>query len=356
MKILHIANISNRLTAGVPVAVRQYVINQEKICDVTLLNIAHEKIEGIKNQVIYSNVNNLLILLKEIKVDLIIFNGLYFRKYIKISKELRKKEIPYIIIPHGSLTKSAQRKSFFKKKIANFLFFNKFISNAAAIQFLSNNEYNTSICKNMKFISPNGVSKKDNIKTHFNQDSFSFVYIGRMEIFIKGLDSLIKGISLIADKLRSFNCKFSFFGPSVSDSHKILNKMIMDYCISDLVIINDSIVGEEKEQILLSSDVFIQTSRSEGMPMGILEALSYGLPCLVSVGTGLGQDILEYGAGIVVNTDEFSIAKGLLEIIERKKSLEIFSKNAVKLTNDKFCWDNVIIHAIEKYKAIINSK
>lgn len=43
--------------------------------------------------------------------------------------------------------------------------------------------------------------------------------------------------------------------------------------------------------VLLQTDLFIQTSRHEGMPMGLLEALSIGVPCLVTVGTSLGHII-----------------------------------------------------------------
>ena len=50
--------------------------------------------------------------------------------------------------------------------------------------------------------------------------------------------------------------------------------------MGEVVKLNREIDEEEKRQILLDTDVFIQTSRFEGMPMGILEALSYGLPCL----------------------------------------------------------------------------
>ena len=47
--------------------------------------------------------------------DLVIFQGLYFFQYCKISSECRKKKIPYIIIPRSSLTYYAQKSKFIKR-------------------------------------------------------------------------------------------------------------------------------------------------------------------------------------------------------------------------------------------------
>ena len=67
--------------------------------------------------------------------------------------------------------------------------------------------------------------------------------------------------------------------------------------VGDLIEINGPVEEENKEEVLLNTDIFIQTSRSEALPMGPLEALSYGIPCLVSCGTGLAGLINRYDAG-----------------------------------------------------------
>ena len=50
-------------------------------------------------------------------------------------------------------------------------------------------------------------------------------------------------------------------------------------------------LGKSKEQVLLDADVFIQTSRTEGLPTAVLEAMSYKIPVLITKGTGLYDDI-----------------------------------------------------------------
>ena len=48
-----------------------------------------------------------------------------------------------------------------------------------------------------------------------------------------------------------------------------------------------AVFGKVKEKVLLDNDFFILTSRLEGHPMALIEALSYGLPCLVTQGSRL---------------------------------------------------------------------
>ena len=48
--------------------------------------------------------------------DLVVFQGVYFIDYYLISKDLVKRNIPYIIIPRGSLTRGAQKLNLLKRK------------------------------------------------------------------------------------------------------------------------------------------------------------------------------------------------------------------------------------------------
>lgn len=87
--------------------------------------------------------------------------------------------------------------------------------------------------------------------------------------------------------------------------------------------------------------------------MGILEALSYGVPCLVTKGTNLGEIIEKYDAGWVAETTAESIADKLEQAVSEKDKWKMKSRNARKLIEDNFEWGKVAAYAIEKYIQII---
>ena len=354
MVILHIATIRSEALTGVAVAVPQHVNVQGMFAQVGFVNVAGDTIPGIKNQFPYGE-KFLISNLPEpfCKPNLIVFHEVYRPAFLKLYKQAKAANIPYIIIPHGCLTREAQRKKRLKKVAANFLLFNAFINRAAAIQFLSEQERRDSRFGKNKILGSNGVFLPEARKRDFSIDSVRLVYIGRTEVRIKGLDLMLEAVFHVGDTLRGEEVNLSLYGPDMEGRHDELRGLIARLQIGDLVELNGAITGEEKKAVLLDADVFIQTSRSEGMPMGILEAMSYGLPCLVTRGTRLGEIIERYDAGWVAETDSRSIAETILKMLNERDRWEEKSRNVVKLIEENFQWNKVAQATVAEYRRII---
>lgn len=354
MIILHIASISNTGFSGVAVAVPKHIISQQKNADVAFINIKNEQIPGVKKQFLYrknfaleslpSPYNN---------PDLVVFHEIYIPAFLQISRSLTKKNIPYIIIPHGGLSDIAQRQKWLKKRIANLLLFNKYIYGAKSVQYLSASEQIRSIFKTSSFIGTNGVAVPREKKDGNIANELTFLFIGRYDIHIKGLDLLLSAVKAKQNLLRDRKVKLKLFGVDVNGSHKILAETISRYGISDVVELNSTVTGEEKMKELLAADMFIQTSRTEGMPMGILEALGYGLPCLVTKGTGVSSVIDESGSGYVCDTNERSIAETIESVVLKPEKLRNMSYNARILIENKFDENIVAAENINNYKQLL---
>lgn len=358
MNILHIASITEFAYSGVCVVVPKHVIEQSRVANVAFINVNNQRIEELKNyQIDYKSPFSIGNIYAEyIRPDIVIFHECYRVEYLKIYPILLKENIPYIIIPHGELSVEAQKHKLIKKKIANILLFNRFISKATGIQCLSEREKNNTNFKCKKFIATNGISIPKEIKKEFSDSIIKFVYIGRIDSYHKGLDILISAIAKKSELLRQNRCFFDLYGPHSNKVAESINEMIRRAGVTDIVKLHDGVSGNEKISILLESDIFVQASRFEGMPLGILEALSYGLPCLVTQGTTLGEEIEANCAGWMAKTEVNSLAQALQRVIKDKSQYFMRGKAARNFIKNNYAWKMIAERTVKEYENMICAK
>lgn len=77
------------------------------------------------------------------------------------------------------------------------------------------------------------------------------------------------------------------------------------------------------------ADAFVMSSRSEGLPISLLQAFSLGLPAIVTDVGGMAEVVCQAKAGITVSTtDPSEMSAAILRLAGSKKEQELFSMNA----------------------------
>jgi glycosyltransferase involved in cell wall biosynthesis len=285
--------------------------------------------------------------------DIVVVEEQYEFFNSKIISEIRKNKIPYIIVPRCSLTAEAQKRKYLKKKIANQIYFNKMIKNAAGIQFLTEQEKIDSGSKwnDNEFVIPNGIEIHNNVKT-FNNDKIKMCFIGRIDLHHKGLDLLLKAMSSVKELLKREKVTLDIYGSGSDDQVEKLKKEIIENKLESEVCYKGPIYGQEKENVLLCSDIFVLTSRFEGMPMGLLEALSYGMPVLITKGTNMADFVSNYQAGWASDTS-FDGIKHALHCMVDSRSTFLEKSRQAKTVAGLFSWNQIALSTHAEFERII---
>lgn len=359
MIVLHYAGITNNEASGVSVVVPQIVNYMAQQCEVALYNFSDTRINLDDRAVFIENsgdFNYCSFAAPFNNPDLVFFHSPFgIPKINCVARKLRKDKIPYIVVPHGCFSKPAMRKKWLKKQIALKVFFKACLKNADAVQYLCENEKKDSVLTGKSIIVSNGVSvPKSNIKK-FHENK-RFVFIGRKDIYHKGIDVLLEGCFLIKEKLEESGVVIELYGPGSKADLNSINESIEKKGIGKIVFNCGPIFGTEKKEVLKASDLFILTSRYEGQPFAILEAMSYALPVLVTPGTGFFDEIEKANCGYAVNFSAKDIADALLVAAYDKEKISLFSKNAYNYVKDVYSWEKVIERGMTIYKDVCDEK
>ncbi len=100
-----------------------------------------------------------------------------------------------------------------------------------------------------------------------------------------------------------------------------------------------------------AADAFIMSSRSEGLPMSLLQAFSLRLPAIVTDVGGMAEVLRLAQAGIAVSaTDHAQMAAAILRLAQDNGEREQFSANAEAAFNSRFGLQTMVDAYMKLYK------
>lgn len=368
MNILYISKLEGKPWIGPTYSIPKQIASQRKVDNVLWYNLCKEGIEdGINTIQTWRQLDYYLDLeshpdgtIRSLPApfncpDLIIVEQGYPYARDTILHEIMTSRIPYIVIPRGELTVFAQKKKRIKKFLGNIVFgYPRFMRRALAIQFLTEQENSETSPKwsKKRIVVPNGTDIPELLTKPKTDHYTRGVFIGRIEPYQKGLDLLIEAALLIKSELKSADIKIDLYGSDFENKLKELKRNVADYGLNDIVTFHDAIYGKEKSLVLQEADIFLTPSRFEGHPTGLLEALSYGLPCLVTTGSNMRSEVERFDAGWTADNTSESIKDALLKMIADKDSFPRKSENARHLAK-QYDWDEIAKKAHILYKELL---
>ena len=173
------------------------------------------------------------------------------------------------------------------------------------------------------FVIPNLVTVYPNDISCYSERPNRIICVGRLTRQ-KGFDYLIKAWALIANKYPGW--KIDIFGSG--DLEDFLIQMIDNYNLKESITINKptSNIFEEYDR----SSIYVLSSRYEGFGLVLLEAMSFGIPCISFNCPHGPSDMITNGEeGILVPVGDINkLAESIEWMITHKEERERMSQNS----------------------------
>lgn len=279
------------------------------------------------------------------------YKGSFFRKYliVKLNRLFKKKAILHL---HGS-----EFEMFYNNSNINVKRMIKSTLESVDCVIVLGENWRSVVSKitskaNIEVFN-NAVNVPD-FKAKWNEECINILFLGVL-IKRKGIYDLIEVIRELNESGIIKEKKMNFIiGGSGIEENEIKRKIIeynLDFCIEMTGWVNGSV----KENLLKKSQIFVLPSYNEGLPMAILEAMSYGIPVISSNIGSINEAIIENKTGYMILPGDINELRNKIELIcdnnilwkdmsensrnhiinkfNEKKYFETFSNEYIKLVN-----------------------
>ena len=173
----------------------------------------------------------------------------------------------------------------------------------------------------------------------------NFLFLGLIE-HNKGIFDLLQVLQNNKEALTG-KCKLFIGGNGKID---LLNDTIREAGLADLVEYKGWVSGDEKGKLLQYTDVFILPSYFEGVPMAILEAMSYGKPVIATTAGGIPEIVKDFSNGLLISPgDHKALLNALLYYINSPENIQHQGKKSLEFIKEHY--PDIIMPRLEGFYA-----
>jgi glycosyltransferase involved in cell wall biosynthesis len=188
------------------------------------------------------------------------------------------------------------------------------------------------------------------IKTK-QSDKIIFLLLGRIGER-KGIFDLI---NVIGENQDYFRDKIKVIIGGDGEIERMLNE-IRQYNIEDIIDYVGWVSGDDKDKLLIKSDVNILPSYNEGLPISILESMSYKMPIISTDVGGISTIVKNNYNGFLIEAGDIKeLFNSMKYFIENKTKIAEYGNNSFEIIQD-FLPEKVIKDLHKIYDALLKVK
>lgn len=271
--------------------------------------------------------------------------GLWTFPSIVSSIIAKQSRIPYCISLHGTLMPWAYNRHNMRKKLFMRLFEKNRIANASSIicsSILEKHHFQQLEIPGRADVISNVIpdanddvqERRSRFRSHYNlQDKTVLLFAGRV-VRNKGLHLTISAFQNVVDKYPS--AQLVVVGPFEDSAGQLAQEQVAALGLDMHVRFLGAQGGDDYWDAVSGADLFVLNSYSENFGMAPAEALSCGVPVLLSDQVGIADLVLRYEAGMVTRLDVEAITEAMDLLLADMKKLRRMGQNGIRLAQEHF--------------------
>ena len=290
--------------------------------------------------------------------DIVHIHGIWGMMLLRAACVAKKLRIRYTVAPRGMLAPWSLRQKRIKKFLMWWVIWKRILDDSIFLHMLNKAEAELIVPLGLRCpikIFPNGTFVESSINGQQETDNLirrvpelrthPFVlFLSRLH-YVKGLDFLLEAFAIVSKE--NPDARLLIAGPDSGFGDEA-RRMIERYGIQSSVYMVGPLYGQAKSSALALAKCFCLPSRQEGFSMAILEALSAGLPVVITHSCHF-PEVAEVGAGKTVDQSPKQIAEALLTFLEDKEKHSVASKAGRQLVASRYQWRTIAEKTLHAY-------
>lgn len=164
----------------------------------------------------------------------------------------------------------------------------------------------------------NPVEMPATIPQRAGKESVNFVFLGRIGQR-KGAFDLIRAFSMLPSEQQSKSTLILAGDGEVESARQLIESLNLGERITVL----DWINTQQRNELLAKADVFVLPSYNEGLPMALLEAMSWGLSVITTPVGGIPEVVTQSVTGLLVNPGNIQELSDALKLLIEDQNLRL---------------------------------
>ncbi|MGA9383209.1 MAG: glycosyltransferase [Phormidium sp.] len=273
----------------------------------------------------------------------------------------RWQNIPYTVRTMGQLAPWALAQSQRKKQLYSLLIERHNLNRAAAIHCTSEGEaadVRSFGIKTPTVTLPLGVNQPEifpDAKQKIHEiyqipPTIPIVlFLSRLH-YKKRPDLLIRSLSKLALNQTKFYLILA--GTGEPEYLQYLHNLVLDCGLTAQTTFSGFVTGKDKDLLIHGSDIFVLPSFSEYFGIAVAEALSHGLPVIITPDIQIAPEISTANAGLIVPGEEEAIANAIAQLLATPEQRYQLAENGKNLVKQRYSWNAIAGQLTEVYRTI----